>query len=262
MNRLILRETMRDKSTGLLRDVESISKAAQSEMSGSKEKKEEEKKVKEEKNYLLAEFFDKKVNFGLFELRAKERPGRSWTIEELRLKSNSDLHKLWYVLLKERNMLLTMKEAYVVRARIFPNPERLDRVDESMKNLETVVHERNDAFLRLETGEGASPPTRRVTSFAGFTYEQPAKEHYEPAEVTGDKEYEVPYLDDDAYLMQKLWNEKQFLKKEIETHDKYMHKLMTEDHVKYRQGLRRRFDRVEHMPKYIAAEKKPASCSN
>lgn len=36
--------------------------------------------------------------------------------------------------------------------------------------MEAVIHERNDAFFRLETGDGADPPLRTVTSFAGFTY--------------------------------------------------------------------------------------------
>ena len=60
--------------------------------------------------------------------KERVRVGRSWTQPELRLKSNEDLHKLWYILLKERNMLLTMEEAYKVEALEMPNPERLDKV--------------------------------------------------------------------------------------------------------------------------------------
>ena len=72
-----------------------------------------------------------------------------------------------------------------------------------MDNIEDVVHERNDAFLRLEIGKSASAPKRRITSFAGFTYEISATEHYLPAEDSGfKKEYEVPLLDDQAYLFQ------------------------------------------------------------
>ena len=40
-----------------------------------------------------------------------------------------------------------------------------------MENLEQVVHERNDAYFRLETGDSASPPMRTITSFMGFTYQ-------------------------------------------------------------------------------------------
>ncbi|CAK5081236.1 unnamed protein product [Meloidogyne enterolobii] len=165
--------------------------------------KEVAKDKKDEKVYQLWEFFDKPDNWGMKELSLSRRPGRSWTADELRLKSNSDLHKLWYVLLKERNMLLTMREAYKIRHLELPNPERIDRVKESMDNIEVVVHERNDAYLKLETGKSASPPKRKITSFAGFTYDVSANEHYGQPDVIGvKKEYEVPMLDDKAYLFQ------------------------------------------------------------
>ena len=96
----------------------------------------------------LEEFFEKEENLGTNRIRV----GRSWRQEELRLKSNTDLHKLWYVLLKERNMLLSMQHAYKNAHAAMPNDERIDKVAESMENLEEVVKERNRAYYQLECG--------------------------------------------------------------------------------------------------------------
>ncbi|EFP03254.1 hypothetical protein CRE_28472 [Caenorhabditis remanei] len=190
----------------------------------------------------MKQFFDDEANFGKAELRPKNRPGRSWTEEELRLKSNSDLHKLWYVCLKERNMLITMKKAHISRARNMPNPERIDRVQESMDRIEAVVHERNDAVFKLETGESAAPRKRTITSFAGFTYKKQAIEHYSPPEASK-KEYETPYLDDDAYMMQKLWQEKEFMKNRDRLDDEKRRETRTEDMDRFKRGAPRVFNR-------------------
>ncbi|XP_023333162.1 39S ribosomal protein L47, mitochondrial [Eurytemora carolleeae] len=96
----------------------------------------------------LDEFFEEEKMRG----EDKIRVGRAWKPDELRLKSNSDLHKLWFVLLKERNMLLTMEAAYQDKYVAMPNPERKDKVEESMENLEEVVKERNRAYYQLEVG--------------------------------------------------------------------------------------------------------------
>ena len=54
--------------------------------------------------------------------------GRGWKASELRLKSWDDLQKLWYVLLKEKNMLMTQRQMLQAQNMQFPNPERIPKV--------------------------------------------------------------------------------------------------------------------------------------
>ncbi|KAG8193902.1 hypothetical protein JTE90_011460 [Oedothorax gibbosus] len=124
----------------------------------------------------LMEFFDDSQSWGEDEVRS----GREWKIDELRIKSNSDLHKLWFVLYKEKNMLLTMEHAAKKASEYFPNPERIDRVEISMENLEAVVRERNEAYYLLETGKtGERPHAYKEDPFGRFEC-VPLEEHLIP----------------------------------------------------------------------------------
>lgn len=62
----------------------------------------------------------------------------------MRLKSFQDLHKLWFVLLKEKNVLLGQRlEAQVTKEReAFPHPHRLVKVKKSMARIKRVLSER------------------------------------------------------------------------------------------------------------------------
>merc|ERR1712243_346341 len=116
------------------------------------------------------EFFGDKENWG----ESTVATGRPYRKDELRLKSNEDLHK--YVLLKERNVLLTMQAEYDRNVEAFPNPERIEKVEESMENLQCVVTERDEVVKELETGESPQPTRYYLRDFLGRVTWKPRKE--------------------------------------------------------------------------------------
>jgi len=76
------------------------------------------------------------------EKRFQELVGRSWSVKELRRKSFEDLHRLWYVLYKEKNMILTESNIARVNSVFFPQPERKRKVKRSMAAIKCVLGER------------------------------------------------------------------------------------------------------------------------
>lgn len=161
----------------------------------------------------LMEFFDTKKNWKETNIKV----GRAWKLDELRIKSNTDLHKLWYVLLKERNMLYTMEHACNEKVRLFPNPERIDKVQESMNNIETVVRERNVAYYQLETGETGERPVTNVVNVFGLPEKYEKSEHFLPKFMN--TRWVRPYLEHgmiNSMAVKKfyrLYKEKQFNEK-------------------------------------------------
>jgi len=111
-----------------------------------------------------------------------------------------------------------------------PSPERQDKLEESMSNIEEVVRERNSAVLLLETGESGERPSKYITSPIGFRMKKVMDEHIVPPKMNKKKkEYELPYLDEDAYMFQKYWKEKLWMDKRDKEDDEKRKKGIHKD---------------------------------
>lgn len=148
------------------------------------------------RNYGVEEFFERPENVGIKEIKS----AAPWSRDLLRLKSLEDLHKLWYVLLKERNMLLTMMHFYETEDEPMPSPERLEKVAESMSNLRDVLEEREKAKNMLLLGRPTEGHGEYRKSGKGDTYWY----HYQPyllpkhlnKEYYGDRPADIASFDD------------------------------------------------------------------
>ncbi|KAM5164741.1 large ribosomal subunit protein uL29m [Mantella aurantiaca] len=143
----------------------------------------------------LEEFFDDPQNWGEKTVKA----GDLWTIDQLRGKSSEDLHKLWYVLLKEKNMLLTLEQESKRQVVAMPSSDRLYKVTRSMENLDKVVTERETALRLLQTGQQKGRPGEWRKDCFGETTWHRFKEWpipwYMHSNHMRSKYYALPYVD-------------------------------------------------------------------
>ncbi|KAF7559664.1 hypothetical protein G7046_g4496 [Stylonectria norvegica] len=83
-----------------------------------------------------------------------EEHGRAWTVEELRKKSWEDLHALWWVCLKERNMLATSK-AELTRSKMgFGERELDDRDEQVMRTMRSIKHALTERYYTWQDAVG------------------------------------------------------------------------------------------------------------
>ncbi|KAJ1726672.1 54S ribosomal protein L4 mitochondrial [Coemansia biformis] len=116
----------------------------------------------------LGEFFDQGVRLP----KKRGAVGRAWSASELRQKSWEDLQKLWYVVLKERNVLASQKEErhrLAIAHQYFPNTSRVVKCKKTMARIKTVLNERRVAW---ECAQKAAPaagktPAAGTSSQAG-----------------------------------------------------------------------------------------------
>ncbi|KAL4250050.1 Large ribosomal subunit protein uL29m [Abortiporus biennis] len=114
--------------------------------------------VEVDPNHGLYAFFRKKINkddgavsYETIEAKnlATVESGRSWTAAELRRKSFKDLHTLWYVLLREKNLLATQREEArraTIDVSLTPYYPRYHKVRKSMARIKYIINERRLAY--------------------------------------------------------------------------------------------------------------------
>jgi len=127
----------------------------------------------------MEEFFDTPERINNREVKS----GASWSKSLLRKKSIEDLHKLWFILLKERNMLNTLEHYCIEEDEPIPGEDRIEKVAESMSNLRDVIEEREHAKNMLLHGTPDNKQSEWRKSALGTTYLYRYREHFIPEEL-------------------------------------------------------------------------------
>ncbi|KAJ2373668.1 54S ribosomal protein L4 mitochondrial [Coemansia sp. RSA 2607] len=110
----------------------------------------------------LEEFFEKGQRLPV----SRDQTGRAWSASELRQKSWEDLQKLWYVVLKERNVLASQKEETQrlgIPAQFFSNKARIIKCKKTMARIKSVLTEREIAW-RKASEENSTASTEAANS--------------------------------------------------------------------------------------------------
>lgn len=108
---------------------------------------------------------------------------------------------------------MTMEHEHKREWRWWASPERLNKVKDSMKNIETVVRERNRAYYELETGEDGEVPVVRQTNMLGLVEYRRKTEHRIPLYMNKKwrENNKGPTGERDMHEFLKLYREKHYM---------------------------------------------------
>ncbi|RLV89579.1 54S ribosomal protein L4 mitochondrial [Spathaspora sp. JA1] len=102
-------------------------------------------------NHPLWQFFPPDAKTSIRETEELDLESRSWTMNELRRKSFEDLHKIWYLTLKQRNILA--RETRLGDA-VYADTSKFNQIDEKLvlvqKRIKNALLERQVAYERAQ----------------------------------------------------------------------------------------------------------------
>ncbi|KAG5785210.1 hypothetical protein H9Q73_001162 [Fusarium xylarioides] len=85
-----------------------------------------------------------------------EEHGRAWSVEELRKKSWEDLHSLWWVCCRERNMLSTSRQE-LIRSKLGFGEREIDTRDEEvLKTQRAIKHVLTERYYTWQDAVGVA----------------------------------------------------------------------------------------------------------
>jgi len=120
--------------------------------------------------------------------------GRAWRASELRLKSFEDLHTLWYIVLRERNLLATQSEELRrlgVQSGLRNSPEKMHSCRKTMARIKVVINERRLAYegaLKLAEERQQRLETKEVLRHQDSVFATESKGHEPEVQETTEKQ--------------------------------------------------------------------------
>lgn len=96
----------------------------------------------------LNDFFENGLSLPVFDPASRKVYGRAWSADELRRKSFDDLHKLWFVLVKELNLLSTQRAEATRMGQRWFGIHRMYKCRLSLARIKTVLSERQTLYER------------------------------------------------------------------------------------------------------------------
>ncbi|KAK7753668.1 54S ribosomal protein L4 mitochondrial [Diatrype stigma] len=143
--------------------------------------------------------------------------GRAWTVEELRRKSWEDLHRLWWVCVKERNRIVTHRHEKKTQNFVSGKEETSARLAEVRRTMRCIKHTLTERFYAWEDARRLAESDPEIDlSGKGQAFNPASFYEEEAAAAGGEGEGEGEYQATEGQQQQSQEDGKQVLEPELQ----------------------------------------------